>query len=187
MKFLGLLSDDKNHHEALLEANLVETDIGNIRNLFAMILALGNPSDPGKLWESHKHTMGYDILRSQRIKLGVPDLKYNQETQDITLYHMNQLLTSYNKKIENFHGIPQISPGFQIDQTNDQYPNKPLIKSHFAYDKEALAVFHRECLLKLNKGQLAAYNEIMQKKLSNNSLFFIDGPGKYLKSNQVII
>lgn len=45
----GLLADDKTWDETMREACSVELDINKIRSLFAMILAMANPSNPGEL------------------------------------------------------------------------------------------------------------------------------------------
>ena len=167
----GLLSDDKNHHAALVEAYTFTTDISELRSLFAMILVLGNTSNPGKLWEEHKINMAYDIIRSQRIKLGIPDLKFNQEIQDITLYHLNEILNSYNKTISCYNGIPAITPGFTINHVIDKFQNQPLIRSHLAYDKEALGKFSDECIQKFNRGSFCfIFNLILPILINNYSI-----------------
>ncbi len=59
---LGLLEDDEQWDKALAECD--ETcSATELRNLFAMILAVCSPSRPGALWEKYRDSMCEDILR----------------------------------------------------------------------------------------------------------------------------
>ena len=64
----GLLEDDKEWFLCLEQASLVDMPV-QIRRLFAVILALCNPTSPLELWEHFKHFMTEDFARTMPLPL----------------------------------------------------------------------------------------------------------------------
>ena len=59
----GLLSDDSEWHNTLVEAAIFQMP-KQLRRLFAIILTHCNPTDPLKLWDDHKANLMEDFMRS---------------------------------------------------------------------------------------------------------------------------
>ena len=174
----GLLADDKIWCETLAEACLVETDTSKIRSLFAMILYLGNPSNPGKLWETHKISLARDYILKERIRLNETYIQFNENIQNLTIFSLNEDLESYNKTTKNFYGLPILPVDFNPRSalSDQNFISNQFIRDHLCYDREKLKKFADECLIKFNHGQSQIYKTIMQSSPENN-MFFIDGPG----------
>ena len=177
----GLLADDKIWSETMLEACSIILDANKIRSLFAMILAMANPSNPGELWEKFKIDLAHDFIIKERNRLGNEYIQWNQNIQNLTIYHLNIELESYNTTTKKFYGLPIIpvdfNPGSALD--NPAYVNNQHIRDHLAYDRDKLKTFAEDCKKKFNKGQLETYETIMKENNKDN-MFFIDGPGKYI-------
>lgn len=196
----GLLHDDKIWNETLTEASLTILDTQKIRliykimnfktikknlkyefecrSLFAMILFLGNPSDPGALWEEHKISLAHDYILSERARLQDQYLQYNLNIQNLTIMSLNEELESYNVTTASFFGLPVMSPNFKpnIALNDPNYINNQYISDHLAYDKDKLANFAQKSAKQFNKGQKDIYDIIMNKD-STQRMYFIDGPG----------
>ena len=177
----GLLADDKIWSETMLEACSIILDANKIRSLFAMILAMANPSNPVELWEKFKIDLAHDFIIKERSRLGNEYIQWNQNIQNLTIYHLNIELESYNTTTKKFYGLPIIpvdfNPGSALD--NPAYVNNQHIRDHLAYDRDKLKTFAEDCKKKFNKGQLETYETIMKENNKDN-MFFIDGPGKYI-------
>ena len=118
----GLLADDKIWCETLTEACVSETDTSKLRSLFAMILFLGNPSNPGKLWEKHKISLAHDYIIKERIRINEPYVQFNENIQNLTIFSLNEDLESYNKTTQNFFGLPilpvDFNPNIALNNNN---------------------------------------------------------------------
>ena len=75
-KCIGLFADDKTWDETLTELGNICFESHKIREVFAMILCLSNPTDPGQLWEKHKRILSEDFLINERARLNSPDLQW---------------------------------------------------------------------------------------------------------------
>ena len=51
-----------------------------------MILYLGNPSNPGKLWETHEISLARDYNLKERIRLNEPYIQFNENIQNLTIF-----------------------------------------------------------------------------------------------------
>jgi len=177
----GLLADDKAFHETLIEAHSFTTDTGKLRLLLAMILSYGQPSNPGELWDKHKNNLTEDILHKEKIRLNNDSLEINDDMLNLSLYYLNEILSTYNKTINDFAGMPRLPDGYDPNSTllNNFELNK-FIRNQTGYDRETMGRFAESCSKKLNKEQLDVYNNIIYKETtqtSNGQLFFVDGPG----------
>ena len=177
----GLLENDQTWHETLNEAALVSTDIRKIRLLFAMILNYGNPSNPGELWDKHKSNLTADILYQEKIRLNDQNLTFNDEMFNLTLYYLNEILSTYNKNIKDFVGLPLLPDNYTPSNVNtNNFEMNRYIRIETAYNKEVLRKFTDACVQRLNTKQLEIYNQIIYKTRPNanqGQLFFVDGPG----------
>ena len=87
----GIMHDDKTWEQTMLEAELFTTETELLRELFAMILCYGNPSDPGKLWQSHQGHLTRDILYKERNRLKDHTIGLNNDLVNLSSYHLNQI------------------------------------------------------------------------------------------------
>ena len=97
--FLGLLENDKAYNDTLNEAASVTTDSNKLRLLFSMILAYGQPSNPGELWENHKSNLCEDNLYKERIRLNNSKLPLSQGMIHLGLYYINDIIYLHIIKI----------------------------------------------------------------------------------------
>jgi hypothetical protein len=143
-----------------------------------MILFLGNPSDPGALWEEHKISLAHDFILLERKRLNDQYIQYNLNIQHLTINSLNEELESYNVTTASFPGLPILPDNFNASNAlNDpDYINNQYIRDHLAYDKEELSSFVERSVKQFNKGQKTIYNKIMRQD-SANRMYFIDGPG----------
>ena len=173
----GLLADDKIWNLTLTEAALIQTDIHKFRNLFALILIFGNPSNPGQLWINHKDTLASDILYKERMRLNNQSLQINEEITNETLFCLDEIIKKNSKKdLSHFRGIPTIP----YDYLPANVVVNKYLREHLSYDKVTLKEFVNECKNKLNTQQKDIYNRVTNLNNDSNSdskLFFIDGPG----------
>ena len=88
-----------------------------------MILCYGNPSDPGKLWQSHQGHLTRDILYKERNRLKDHTIELDIDLINLSLYHLNQILERNNKSLKNFLGIPQLPLNYIPHIENDNQIN----------------------------------------------------------------
>jgi hypothetical protein len=177
----GLLADDKTWNDSLVEATNFSTDVNKLRLLFVMILVYGQPSNPAKLWETHKENLTRDILYKERIRLNNCNLNFNEDMFMLCLYFINESLLTYNRSLANYKNMPQLTPNYNPNNTilNDHETNR-YIRRETDYDKSALKLFSEACEKTLNSDQLKIYNTLINsddKIQPNGKLYFLDGPG----------
>ena len=158
----GLLADDKTWDDTLTELGTICFDCNQIRSVFAMMLCLSCPTDPGKLWEKHKLVIANDIIMMERERLQDPDLNWNQNIQNVTIFHLNETLATYNKSTHNFFGLPQIPADFENLITTTPGTKNQYIKKALAYDRDELKLFASNCFESFNPGQKYAYETIVK-------------------------
>ena len=104
---------------------------------------------------------------------------------DLCLFYINEILSTYNKSISNFVGIPKVPLNYNPNDTLLQgYETNKFIRDQKYYDREVLKIFVDSCVNQLNIEQLAIFNRIIYPEMFNipnhgntNNLFFVDGPG----------
>ena len=109
----GLLNDDNQWDLCLLEGNSFKS-ASMLRRLFATILLFCEPSDPFRLWTSHKDNLSDDYLLDQRSRLTEDIPQLTDAMRDLAygnaLLDLNDILRVQNVSITNFNGfeLPQI-------------------------------------------------------------------------------
>ena len=168
---LGLLEDDAQWDKALAECD--ETcSAAELRNLFAMILAVCSPSRPGTLWEKFKDSMCEDILHHaqkgiQGIDVHLSDVMINEclIRIDDTLRQISKLDLSHFAE----YGIP--TP----DRENACIIDTDIIReTSYEIDLDDIQVKESQLL----NEQRQAYDRICDSvKSDNGDIFFLDAPG----------
>ena len=166
----GLTDDDSEWDTCLHEAATHSMPI-QLRQLFAFICIMCEPTDPPALFHRHQDNLMEDYHRSF----------YNRETAlCMTFSDIGSVLRTHGKSLSNF--------GFQIPQINkDSYINADKF-----YDPVFEKAQFDKTFQMLNPGQRIAFEEIREAIENNKSekrLFFIDGPagtGKTFLYNTIV-
>jgi len=177
----GLLQNDDTWHQTLNEANLVTTDVRKLRLLFAMILRYGQPSNPGDLWATHKEQLTADILFKERKRLNDFTIEINDDMYNLSLYYLNEILSTYNKNLKDYVGLPILPINYNPNEyLLNNFEINRFKRVETDYNRQVLNTFVNGALLRLNKEQLEIFNQIIyQKNVSSKKgqLFFVNGPG----------
>ena len=101
---------------------------------------------------------------------------------NLCLFYLNEILSTYNKNLSYFVGLPKLPLNYNPNDTILQgYETNKFIRDQKNYDKSVLKIFIDSCANQLNVEQLAIYNRIIFPEKFNhgdtNNLFFVDGPG----------
>lgn len=112
----GLLMDNREWDQCLLEAAETSSSAAQVRHLFCIILLYCEVTSPGDLWVSHRDNLSEDYLHDQRQRLSESessDSNNLQRMQDrahnLALRDIAALLLQQGRPISSFDGIPALS------------------------------------------------------------------------------
>lgn len=169
---LGLIGDDKEWDYALQESQLFESPF-KIRNLFAIILAFCEVSNPEQLWVKYWKSMSEDFnfkltKFNNNIKPIDEDLIYS-----LTYKEVDRILFKIiGKKLTDFC--------IEVPKTNLHftYEDLSILNEETSYNLIEEKQFVLQHFKTLNNEQSIIYNKICNK-ISNNEhgIIFIDAPG----------
>ncbi|XP_057761126.1 uncharacterized protein LOC130981559 [Arachis stenosperma] len=169
---LGLLQDDKEFVDAILEASTWAS--GNyLRNLFVVLLISNNISRPELVWQQCYQQLSEDLLHSHRISTLNPDIQLSDDQLlNMTLSKVEMMLQANGRSLREFNGIPL--PDLDIiDGLDDR-----IIADELTFDIVALRDELEVMLSEMNCEQQNAFHRI-SKAVNNNlgGFFFIYGYG----------
>ncbi|CAN6546421.1 unnamed protein product [Malus baccata var. baccata] len=165
--FLGLLGDDKEWNNAMLEAVLTASS-SQLRQLFVTLVLFCDVADPSALFETHWKTMCDDIMKNMMNAFGLQDVsKYQNEVRNSLLYELEKLFVSANSSLSKHH-LPQPN-----NLMMDRLANRSM-REELDYDVDKLKHEHSLLISQLNREQQYVYNSVMETIHNNRSgLFFV--------------
>ncbi|XP_031096995.1 uncharacterized protein LOC116001246 [Ipomoea triloba] len=168
----GLIEDDKEYVDAILEASLWATAY-SLRKLFVTLLTSSSMSKPEIVWEAVWIHLAEDAEYQARRTLGFPHVVLTDtQKKNYALTEIEKLLTSCNKSLQDYPPMP-IPDG----PSNSLLVN-PLIYEELSYDRQLLKEEHDLLVGKLTDEQLLIYNKVMFDVDTNKGgLFFVYGYG----------
>ena len=164
----GLLEDDKQWENTLTETATVGS-AHQVRNVFAILLAMCSVSDPVKLWENHKESMCEDLLYRARKDNPDSDLELSPRILNECLILIEDILLGLSEKtLKDFARLPQpnrVDSGLESDIIRET--------SHETDEDDI-----REKESKLLPEQKAAFDSICSAvEKQQGGIFFLDAPG----------
>ena len=178
---LGLLDEENDEFDKCLKEAANYQMPSKLRQLFATILLFCDPREFNacKLLEDHLDNLNEDYLFRQQQQLNEGDLSDNDHAiiTAKTLADIEKYLIPYSKTLSDFSIM---SPDYSLI---DNFVQTDLIAEETNYDVDKL----QEILSKedsLNDDQKAIYSTIIEaiNNETNQTVFFIDGPGGYGKT-----
>ncbi|KAG2215167.1 hypothetical protein INT45_011842 [Circinella minor] len=97
-----------------------------LRQLFAIILAFCNPSNPYLLWETHRNVLSEDFLHAARNELNNPNLEPSDAIYNQTLLAIENIMVELSSSLAQFDGF--VLP--QDPQTNAAQPEPRVFQLH---------------------------------------------------------
>ena len=166
----GLLKSDRQWHETIQDA-ILTTSPAQIRRLFAMVLSICHPADPGDLWDSYKDSMADDYLHQYHCQMKNMTLPYHDQIYNKGLVDIeNHTYNMACQKLDTY-GLP--SP----DRSVQQQLQTEIIRET-TYNKEQLEKFVKDNEEKLLPEQHMAYHNILCRVHDRLGGFvFLDAPG----------
>ncbi|XP_030970665.1 uncharacterized protein LOC115991053 [Quercus lobata] len=168
---LGLLDDDKEWHDSLIEASNWASG-QQLRQLFVTMLLICEVADPLSLWESNWKLITEDILNRQRRILQFQELILSDDQlRNYGLYEIEQILQQYGRSLRDYPQMPQ--PNMDLIQNGNR-----LIQEEMSYDVSSLIREHEILISGLNNEQSIIYNSIMEAVVTERGgMFFVYGHG----------
>nr|XP_028945292.1 uncharacterized protein LOC103408064 [Malus domestica] len=168
---LGLLRDDKEWNNAMLEA-MVTASSYQLRQLFVTLVLFCDVADPTTLFEAHWKMMCDDILKKMVNAFGLQDMsKYEDELRNSLLYELEKLFVASNSSLSKHH-LPVPNKDLM-----DKLKNRSL-REELNYNTESLKEQHSLLMAQLNKEQKIVYDSVIEVVDGNKSgLFFVHGHG----------
>ena len=166
---LGLLDDDKEWHDSLIEASNWASG-QQLRQLFVTMLLFCEVADPLSLWESNWKLITEDILNRQRRILQFQELILSDDQlRNYGLYEIEQILQQYGRSLRDYPQMPQ--PNMDLIQNGNR-----LIQEEMSYDVSSLKREHEILISGLNNEQRIIYNSIMEAVATERGgMFFVYG------------
>ena len=179
---LGLLADDKEFIDAIIEA--CELASGNqLRRLFVSLLVMNTMSKPDVVWNATWKLLSDEILHHKRKLNNLPGTIFSTFTNIIILFSLyiffvglqiadpqlqeiEMLLVSNGRSLKEFVSLPQ------PDMSNSSLFQNNFIMDELNYDKEDMGRQHASMLQDLNCEQLKVYKEIMSAVILQEEGFF---------------
>ncbi|KAL4619659.1 hypothetical protein ACB092_06G096000 [Castanea dentata] len=168
---LGLLDDDKEWHDSLIEASSWASG-QQLRQLFVTMLLFCKVADPLSLWESNWKLITEDILNMQRHILQFQELILSDDQlRNYGLYEIEQILQQYGRSLRDYPQMPQ--PNMDLIHNGNR-----LIQEEMSYDVSSLKREHEILISGLNNEQRIIYNSIMEAVATERGgMFFVYGHG----------
>jgi hypothetical protein len=146
-----------------------------LRHLFVNILKDCSPADPRALWDRHWPDICDDLknrLWHPTIPRILPTEPSDDQIKDYGLYLIDQLLSQYGKRLQDWDCMLQVVGDWATRTGN------PLIIEQTQYDTEEQGVLAAECIATLNPDQHSAFDEISSAIVNKTGkTFFLHGPG----------
>lgn len=129
---LGLLSNDKEWHDAIKETSQWVMP-SKLRELFVIILLFCEVTDIARFWEASYNDLSDDIQRKKRKLFRNPELILTEEqVRTYTLLEIDKILMKYGKSLIDIKAMPQ--PNF-IDVDFVEYR---LMQEELNYDPKIM-------------------------------------------------
>lgn len=166
----GLLEDDGEWRQCLLEASVMQTGT-RLRNLFAALLLFCSPTKPEQLWNEFREyicdDLGYRLHCS-----GCQDPR-DDEIFDYGLWLIERvLMKTQRKRLKDFPDMPLPERDWEDVAENS------LIGEQLNYNRDHERNLAEERVARLNPEQLDAYQQIASSVESQaGRTFFLNGPG----------
>ncbi|XP_057419198.1 uncharacterized protein LOC130713450 [Lotus japonicus] len=169
---LGLLADDREFIDAIVEANELASGI-QLRRFFVMLLTTNTMSKPEFVWEKSWRILSDGILYERRKKLGIPDLHISDaDLRNLCLVELDKLLHLNGRSLKDYSCLP-----FPDLFEECQYENK-FVADELNYNKVEMASLHESLIDSLTEEQHQIYNVIMKAVMDKTGgLFFLYGSG----------
>ena len=170
---LNLLEDDGAWEFALRDAAVDQTG-SQLRRLFVQILAHGNPTNPGRLWNTFRDHLSDDLLPRNRDATSHEDrVRYANLRANEALIQIQDRLRNFGKTLDDYQDMPE--PDMQFQEQHRRNANA-FIADELSYpllSAEELATKERL----LNADQREAYERIKHSyETGSSEAYFIDGP-----------
>ncbi|XP_068322118.1 ATP-dependent DNA helicase PIF1-like [Pyrus communis] len=165
---LGLLGDDKEWNNAMLEAMVTASS----HQLFVTLVLFCDVADPATLFDAHWKMMCDDISIKMINAFGLQDMsKYEDELKNSLLYELEKLFVASNSSLSKHH-LPIPSK-----DVIDRLKNRSL-REELNYDTESLKEQHSQLVAQLNREQKMVYDSVI-KVVDHNQpgMFFVHGHG----------
>ncbi|XP_075099170.1 uncharacterized protein LOC107776958 [Nicotiana tabacum] len=170
---LGLLDDDKEYVDAIMEAsNWGMTSY--LRQLFAMLLLSNSMSRPESVWQATWHLLSEDILYEERRILDHPEAHLtDEELKNRCLQKLETFLKGCGRSFLDFPTMPR--PVYNTEEVDN---NNRLIRDELRYNKRALAEEHQQLVKNLTDEQKSVYEKIIRDVNEDKvGFFFLYGFG----------
>ncbi|XP_057725597.1 uncharacterized protein LOC130941198 [Arachis stenosperma] len=169
---LGLLQDDKEFVDAILEAgNWASANY--IRDLFVVLLLSNNMGRPENVWQQCYNVLSEDILYFQRKSIQSIELQLSEDQiMNLTLSKIEEKLQANGRSLREFDGMPFPSFG-TIEGLDDR-----LIMDELNFDVDGLRNQLDTNLTNMNVDQRKAFDVIINAVNENQGgFFFVYGYG----------
>ncbi|XP_074299946.1 uncharacterized protein LOC141631133 [Silene latifolia] len=168
----GLLSNDKEWHEALNEANRWAMP-SQLRELLVTLILFCEVTDVKTLWENSYSMLSDDIERNKRRAFNHPTLVLQEDVKrSYTLIEIDKVLMRYGKSLKDIKEMPL--PSFDDLKGVE---NK-LVREEQMYDHEQLHQEWSGKVHQLNTEQLHVYEEVVDAAYHNKGgVMFLYGHG----------
>ncbi|KAL6540741.1 hypothetical protein OROMI_024624 [Orobanche minor] len=173
---MGLLDDDKEYIEGIIEASCWGT--GNyLRRHFTTLLISNSMSMPKEVWKQTWRFMADDILHMKQKTLKRPDLQLTEDQlKNLALGEIEKLPVENSTSLINFPGIPIPNENVTSDTEN------LLILEEMSYNIEEMKAEHAKLYPRLTDERKTVYEKIIAAVDSGKGGLFIvyghDGTGK---------
>ncbi|KAF8088667.1 LOW QUALITY PROTEIN: hypothetical protein N665_0532s0030 [Sinapis alba] len=169
---LGLLDDDKEWHDAIVEPSYWDTG-HQLRRLFVTILIHCKVGNPLKLWEHSWKILAEDILYMKQREFSFPGLVLEDaQLQQYTLIEVERLLKENDKSLTDFPSMPK------PDRSVLQEISIRVLQEELNYDTEKEAAEHAKLFCTMNEDQQNIYNSVIDSvENKSGQLFFVYGAG----------
>lgn len=168
----GLLDDDKEWHDAIVEPSYWATG-RQLRRLFVLILIYCEVANPLKLWDHTWKILAEDILYMKQREFNFPGLILpDLQLQQYTLIEIERLLKENDKSLNDFKGMPKPNESVLREISNT------VLRQELNYDTAKEASEHEKLFATMNEDQQKVYNAVVDS-VDNQSgqLFFVYGAG----------
>ncbi|PAA84583.1 hypothetical protein BOX15_Mlig017082g4 [Macrostomum lignano] len=167
---MGLLEDDAQWRSTMQEASVVRS-AGQMRDLFAILIATCGLSNPLQLWEDFKEDMAEDILHRARQLLQEQELPFTEAVFNEALLRIEDKVLELTDRPLHIFGLPTPARHQQENLSREMLRET-------SFDREQLRQFIEENEPRLLPEQAEAYQEVLRRVNDNlGGILFLDAPG----------
>ncbi|KAI0071093.1 hypothetical protein K474DRAFT_1607508 [Panus rudis PR-1116 ss-1] len=141
-----------------------------LRQLFAIILEHGEPTQPECLWFEFREHLCDDLNRRSEIThLRNPT---QEDIYDFGLFLLERILFRHGKSLANYPSMPHPQKDWELAHDN------PYIVEQLQYNPDLEAQYAEQKIRQLNSNQKYAFDKIYSSTENREGkLFFLHGPG----------